>query len=369
MAKSSFIDTLLQAPSYGWKNEQGELVVPTKKQLWREAFSRINIFSTRKNWISFFSCVIIGCMLPLALLFIFKYFNWWLVIAVVVYSMPVMGTHGTIWFHRYCTHKSFVFSHPLWRLLTQHLVIKTVAEEIYVVSHHVHHSKSDEPGDPYNAQAGFLYCMLSEINHQRISPDLDEEGYKRATHFMSHSGVRMNTYAEYRKWGSIANPIHTIGVCAINWSAWYLIFFAIGGHALACAMFTGAMFWFVLIRAFNYTGHGKGEVKHRDGIDFDRSNLSINQARPGLLAGEWHNNHHLYPGSARAGFLPFQLDMAWMYIYTLYKLKMVSSYRDSKKEFLKKYIVKGHSRDMVPLAGEAYNKQHLSEISPARLDK
>ena len=136
MAKSSFIDTLLQAPSYGWKNEQGELVVPTKKQLWREAFSRINIFSTRKNWISFFSCVIIGCMLPLALLFIFKYFNWWLVIAVVVYSMPVMGTHGTIWFHRYCTHKSFVFSHPLWRLLTQHLVIKTVAEEIYVVSHH-----------------------------------------------------------------------------------------------------------------------------------------------------------------------------------------------------------------------------------------
>ncbi len=41
------------------------------------------------------------------------------------------------------------------------------------------------------------------------------------------------------------------------------------------------------------TGHGKGKHKHVDGIDFDRSNLSINQMRPGLFAGEWHNNHHL----------------------------------------------------------------------------
>jgi hypothetical protein len=41
---------------------------------------------------------------------------------------------------------------------------------------------------------------------------------------------------------------------------------------------------------------------------------------------------------------------------------MVSWYRDSKNEFLRKYIVKGHARDMVPLAGEAYNRDHLDEI-------
>ena len=69
--------------------------------------------------------------------------------------MIIMGTHGTIWLHRYCTHKSFTFRHKIWRFLTQNLVIKTVPEEMYVVSHHVHHVKSDEPGDPYNARAGF----------------------------------------------------------------------------------------------------------------------------------------------------------------------------------------------------------------------
>lgn len=183
---------------------------------------------------------------------------------------------------------------------------------------------------------------------------------------MKHTGVKLNSYKQYQKWGSIAHPVYTIGILLFNWSMWYTILFLIGGHALACAIFTAAMLWFALIRAFNYTGHGGGHAKHRDGIDFDRRNLSINQTRPGLLSGEWHNNHHLYPGSARAGFLPKQFDLAWMYIWTLHKVKMVRTYKDSKKEFLRKYTVKGHSRDMMPLAGEAYNKKHLAKISTTK---
>jgi stearoyl-CoA desaturase (delta-9 desaturase) len=180
---------------------------------------------------------------------------------------------------------------------------------------------------------------------------------------MKHTGVRLNSFEQYQKWGSVTSPTYTISIWALNWIFWYTIFFLIGGHALACALFTAALLWFILIRAFNYTGHGGGRIKHRDGIDFDRRNLSLNQARPGLIAGEWHNNHHLYPGSARAGFLRSQIDFAWIYIYLLHKMKMVSSYKDSKKEFLKKYIEKGHSKDMVPLAGKPYLKEHLSRIS------
>jgi sn-1 stearoyl-lipid 9-desaturase len=359
----AFIDNLLQAPSYGWKDENGNLIVPSTKQLWFEAFSRINIFKTKKNWVSLISWLMVSCMLPFFFLFLFKHFSWWLVAAIVVYSMVIMGTHGTIWFHRYCTHRSYKFSHPIWKFITQNLVIKTFPEEIYVVSHHVHHVKSDLPGDPYNPQGGFMYCMLSVENHQSINKNLSEADYNRAVNFMRHTGVQMNNYKQYQKWGSLANPIYTVGLWALNWSFWYIIFFLIGGNALACALFTAAMLWFVLVRAFNYSGHGGGHAKHVDGIDFDRRNLSINQARPGLLAGEWHNNHHLYPGSARAGFLRSQIDLAWIYIYILHKLKMVSSFKDSKTEFLKKYIIKGHSRDMIPLTGKAYTTQHLSKIA------
>jgi stearoyl-CoA desaturase (delta-9 desaturase) len=121
MAKNSFIDNLLHKPSYGWKQEDGSLVVPTTGQLWKETFSRINIFKTKKNWISFASVFMIAAMMPFFGLFLFKYFSWMLVIAIVIYSMVIMGTHGTIWFHRYCTHKSYTFSHPIWRFITQNL--------------------------------------------------------------------------------------------------------------------------------------------------------------------------------------------------------------------------------------------------------
>ena len=179
---------------------------------------------------------------------------------------------------------------------------------------------------------------------------------------MKEIGVKLNSYRQYKVWGSITSPFYIISSWIFNWIFWYSAFFLIGGPALACAIFTAAMLWFALIRAFNYTGHGGGKAMHKDGVDFDRSNLSINQTRPGLLAGEWHNNHHFFPGSARAGFLPKQIDLAWIYIYVLHKVKMVSSFKDSKQEFLRKYVVNGNSADMKPLAGEEYNSQHLNKI-------
>ncbi len=343
----AFIDHVLETPSYGWKNEKGELIVPTLKQLYKEAFSRINIFKSKKNWISLVSWLMAACMVPFFVAFLLYYFSWKLAIVFVVYSMVFISTHATIWYHRFSTHKAYTFSHPIFRFITQNLGIKTFPEEIYVVSHHVHHSKSDEPGDPYNPKGGFMYCMLSDVNHQSINKNLSEEDYKRAAHFMKHTGVKINSYAQYQKWGSIACPYYTVGLWFLNWAFWYTALYLIGGPALACTIFSAAMFWFILVRAFNYTGHGKGENKHVDGVDFDRSNLSINQTRPGLFAGEWHNNHHLYPGSARAGFLPNQLDLAWIYIFSLYKLGAVSSYRDSKKDFLKKYVAEQQSGSRV----------------------
>ncbi len=234
-------------------------------------------------------------MLPVFIVYLADFLSWKTVPVLIVYAMIIMSTHGTIWLHRYSTHKSYKFSHPIWRIITQNLVIKTFPEEIYVVSHHVHHVKSDTPGDPYNPQGGFMYCMLSDVNHQSISKTLSRENYGRARHFMEHTGVGLNSFEQYQAWGSVSKPAYVIAAWLINWAVWYVLLYFIGGHALAGACFSGAFLWFVLVRAFNYTGHGKGEDKHKDGIDFDRSNLSINQTRPGMFSGEWHNNHHLFP--------------------------------------------------------------------------
>lgn len=334
----AFLDHVLQPPSYGWRNEQGALVRPDKGTILKEFFSRLNIFRDRKNWLPFFSWLKVLCLIPFLVLFIFKFFSLPLLAAAFVYSMIIMGTHGTIWHHRYCTHGAYRFKNRLWRFLTQQLTISIIPEEIYVISHHVHHAKSDRPGDPYNAQAGFWYCFLADVNHQPIAKDLDEADYGRIKRLMAHTGVRGNTYTQYQRWGSYAKPASSLAAWLFNWSFWYVAFFLLGGHALACTLFGAAGVWAVGVRTFNYDGHGHGKDKQRDGVDYNRKDKSINQLWPGLVAGEWHNNHHLYPKSARSGFKAHQLDMAWLFIRLMHRFGAVSSYRDDKVNFLEKYV-------------------------------
>jgi len=207
------------------------------------------------------------------------------------------------------------------------------------VSHHVHHYYSDVPRDPYNATFGFLYCFLADANHQPINRNMSRDDYSRVTKFVDHVGHEPHTYEEYLLWGTIISPLDWWTHLISMWVFWYAAFFTLGGHSLATALFAGAGVWSFGIRLFNYGGHADGKILHVDGEDFCRDNLAINQRWPGCVAGEWHNNHHLYPKGARSGFLPHQIDLPWCYIWTMHQLGAVSSYRDFKEEFLKKHYI------------------------------
>ncbi len=335
----AFIDIILREPSYGWQNEKGELIKPTKRQLFAEFFFRINVFKSKKNWLAMMAWMWLLLLIPFLYLFIFKYFTWRLLAAAFVYSMILMGTYGTIWHHRYCTHRAYTFRNGFWRLITQNLVIRMIPEEIYVVSHQVHHSKSDQPGDPYNAYGGWLYCFLADANHQPIALDLNEQDYARVSDFLDETGTKRNTYKQYKKWGSVSNPLNTTIGWLLNWSFWYAVFYLIGGHGLACALFGSAAVWAFGVRTFNFEGHGKGKDKRKEGFDFSKKDMSVNQYWPGIVAGEWHSNHHLFPSSARSGFLPSQIDFAWIYIYLLHKIGGITSYHNSKKQFYENYYL------------------------------
>ena len=154
--------------------------------------------------------------------------------------MIIMGSHGTIWHHRYCTHGAYKFRNGFWRFFTQNLTLKIIPEEIYAISHHVHHALSDTPGDPYNAQAGFLYCFLADVNHQPIARQMNEKDYSRCAHLMKHTGIITNSYRQYQKWGSMANPYRTIVTIILNLQG-FLVYgmvpdrgSGIGLHAFRC---------------------------------------------------------------------------------------------------------------------------------------
>jgi stearoyl-CoA desaturase (delta-9 desaturase) len=334
----SYLDRVLDSPSYGYEKD-GALYVPTHQEILREFFGRLNVFRDRKNWLPLFSWVTsLSLGIPLGL-FLIYHFSLPLFILGFVYSMVVLGSHGTIWLHRYGTHRAYQFKNAWARNICRNLVIKIIPEETYIVSHHVHHSLSEKPGDPYNTHAGFLYCFLADVNHQSVNKNLSREDYTRLVRLVEHTGVRINTYEQYQKWGSICHPLTTFLHFALNWCFWYGLLYLIGGNSLALAIFGMSGVWAIGVRTFNYDGHGRGQDKRRPGIDFNNKDYSINQVWPGYVAGEWHNNHHLYPNSARNDFMAYQLDLPWLFIRAWSKLGLVSSYKDNKADFIKNYYL------------------------------
>jgi stearoyl-CoA desaturase (delta-9 desaturase) len=115
----AFIDKILHEPSYGWQDETGALVTPKNKVLFSEALKKTNIFQSRKNWLPASGILMLACMLPFFYFFITQYLSFLTLFIFLFYAMIVMSTHGTIWYHRYSTHKSYTFSHPIWRFITK----------------------------------------------------------------------------------------------------------------------------------------------------------------------------------------------------------------------------------------------------------
>ena len=84
-------------------------------------------------------------------------------------------------------------------------------------------------------------------------------------------------------------------------------------------------------------GMEKAKIASAKALIYNQKDNSVNQLWPGIVAGEWHNNHHLFPKSARSGFKPHQVDLAWYYIKMMSMLGAVSTYKDFKKQFYEQY--------------------------------
>ena len=364
----AFLVQVLERPSYGYTRGDA-LYRPTTGEMWREFATRLNVFATVKNWLPAWSWFSTSLLAVPLVVFATQYFTWQLALLGFVYSMVGLGSHGTVWLHRYATHRGFTFTNDISRFIVRNLVIKIVSEEAYVVSHHVHHHISEKPGDPYNAHGGFLYCFLADVTHQLVARDLDPKQYQRLTQLLTHTGVKTNSYAQYQRWGSICHPLRTVAHFALNWAFWYAAFYAMGGHALATALFGASAIWAVGIRTYNYDGHGRGVDKRVDGVDFNRADLSINQKWAGFVAGEWHNNHHLYPNGARSGFQPYQLDLPWLFIRGCAAIGAVSTYRDHTAQFLRDHyepwLAKQKGTAPAIAAASVADEPHMGETATA----
>ncbi|GGA81783.1 hypothetical protein GCM10011521_20160 [Arenimonas soli] len=243
---------------------------------------------------------------------------------------------NTVWYHRYCSHRAFRFVSPLLPRICLWLNPLGYREEVYALVHHVHHSNADEENDPNGPQLGWLGNYIA--SYFEIDTDISEAQYERIKARLKHIGMPFSSYASFRRWGCVESIPHYLARWTLATVLWAALWYALGGLPLLMAWFAVQFCWHGAVRDFNFRGHGSIEAPGQvDGVDFDRSSFARNQRFYGLLAGEWHNNHHAFRASANSGFLPGQLDVPFQFIRLLKKCRLVSHYHDHRQQFMDRY--------------------------------
>lgn len=146
--------------------------------------------------------------------------------------------------------------------------------------------------------------------------------WKDAWHQL-HCELRLERPPQFRLESRIANSI-SYHWMERTWMAqqlpWAILFYWAGGLPW--------MLWGICARVtVCVTGHWLvGHFAHRDGeqtwIVEGASVQGYDVVIAGLISmGEsWHNNHHAFPGSARLGLEPGQVDLGWCFLLTLQRL-------------------------------------------------
>jgi fatty-acid desaturase len=232
------------------------------------------------------------------------------VLAVMGIGCFIATVYNTVWYHRYCSHRAFKFSNRWWAMAFLWTNPVCFREECYVIPHRLHHSRSDEPGDPYGPHLGWLGSYLATESQQRINRDISRADYERLAKSLEHIGFPQNTYERFQRTGSVETLCHYAARTLFVNLFWPAIAFAIAGWTGALAWIAGVFFYTFLVRDFNYRGHGGLLGTQLEGTP-------LNQLFYGIIAGEWHENHHNHPRLARSGLAWWQVDLPYWIIRAL----------------------------------------------------
>jgi len=218
-----------------------------------------------------------------------------------------------IGFHRLLTHRGFKTPKPLeYFLILCGLLALEGGAINWVVTHRIHHSKTDVPGDPHTPRDGRWWAHMGWI--------------LRGT-AQQHEDSVMRRYAP----DLMKDPVH------VWMNRLYFVPLIISGAVLFAVGGWTMLLWGVFLRVtiglhatwfVNSATHMWGTRR------FDTTDDSTNSWWVALLTfGEgWHNNHHAYPRSARHGLRWYELDLNWWGIRVLQALGLIKDIRVTARD-------------------------------------
>jgi stearoyl-CoA desaturase (Delta-9 desaturase) len=221
---------------------------------------------------------------------------WWLIGG---YSIRIFGI--TAGFHRYFSHRTFKTSR--WFQFVLALMGLSSAQQgpLWWAAHHRnHHKYSDQPEDIHSPrQRGFIWSHMQWFLATR---------YKKTDHDKIKDFSKYPELRFFEKWDM-----------AFAIALGHVMYFVFGTTALFWGFFVPIVLCWHVTFCINSLAHVLGSRR------YETSDDSRNNPILAILAfGEgWHNNHHHYQRSARQGFFWWEVDVSYMVLKVLEKLRLV----------------------------------------------
>jgi stearoyl-CoA desaturase (Delta-9 desaturase) len=204
-------------------------------------------------------------------------------------------------YHRYFAHRSFRTSRPMQCVLA---IVGAFGLEggplWWAATHRHHHRHADTPDDLHSPRYhGVLYAhsgWFADRRHQQtaLSAVADLARYPELVWIERHHPLFMAT--------------------------WFVATYLVGGWAgvFWCGCVSSVLVWHIT-HAIQSVSHCHGGYRRFVTPDESRNHLLV-----GFLSlGEWHNNHHSFPGSARQGFAWWEIDLVYAFARLLAALGLI----------------------------------------------
>lgn len=232
-----------------------------------------------------------------------------IVLCAVLYLTRMFGLMAG--YHRYFAHRSFKTSRPVQFLLALLGTLGVQKGVLWWASTHRHHHRySDTAHDLHSPlQESFLY------SHSGWFLDIRNRDTDRSR---VQDLVRFPELVWLDKWTLVP-----IGFFA------FLIWLGFGWSGLVWGFCISTVLIWHAIHSIGSFGHRWGGYRRFPTLDNSRNKwfLAI------LLLGDgWHNNHHFYPSSARAGFTWWEIDIVYWILKIMNKLGIVWDLKEPSQE-------------------------------------
>ncbi len=233
----------------------------------------------------------------------------WKVWPLTILLWWVSGSLGIgMGFHRLLTHRGYKTPKAVEYFLTFCGLLALEGGAInWVVTHRIHHSKTDLPGDPHSPRDGGWWAHMGWILTGTAQQHDDETMQRYAPDLMKDPvHVWMNRLYFV--------PLILSGAALLAIGGWPMMFVGVFLRVTVGLHFT----WLV-----NSATHMWGTRR------FVTRDDSTNSWWVALLTfGEgWHNNHHAYPRAAKHGLRWYEIDFNWYGIRMLQMLGLARSIR------------------------------------------